>query len=96
VDKTATSSEFRTAGNSRKLYSAGKELGVAHIVAHSFQFCFVSSTILTAVLFVRMLVSKAEVLPTGRPTKLDCALFLGWLFVAAIVCTFAFVVGMGG
>jgi hypothetical protein len=83
-------------GSNRKLYSAGKELGLAHIATHSLQFWFVSSTILTAVLFVRMHGSRAELLPTERPTKLDWALFLGWLFVVAIVCTFAFVVGMGG
>jgi hypothetical protein len=80
-------------GNSHRLYLAERRLGLAHIIVQSLQFWFVAATVLVTVLFVRMLVSKSE---AQRPTKLDWALFLGWWFVVAILCLFAFMAGMGG
>jgi hypothetical protein len=48
------------------------------------------------VLFIRMLISRSQSLPSQSLTKLDWALFLSWWFVVAICCMFAFVMGMGG
>jgi hypothetical protein len=83
-------------GSSRKLYLAGERFGVNHIIAHSLQFWFIGSTILSLVLFVWILVSKSERCRAQRPTGLDWTLFLGWFFAVAIVCLFGFITGMAG
>lgn len=83
-------------GRSHKLYSEGRKLGVAHVIVHSLQFWFVASTTLVVALVVRILISKSEMWRAQRPTKLDWALFLGWIFVVTILCLFAFMMGMGG
>jgi hypothetical protein len=83
-------------GNSRELYLAGKRLGIAHVITYSVQAWFVVSTIVAAVIFVLMIASKSEVWRAQRPTKLDWALFLSWMFLVTVVCLFAFMMGMGG
>lgn len=83
-------------GSSRKLYLAGKRLGIAHIIVYTLQFWFIASTILSVVLFIWILVSRSEESRAQRPTKLDWALFLGWSFAVTILCLFAFASGMGG
>jgi len=83
-------------GNSRKLYLAEKRLGIAHTIVFSLQFWFIASTLLAAALFVLTLVSKSEVWRAQRPTKLDWALFLSWIFLVTVFCLFAFMMGMGG
>lgn len=80
-------------GSSRQLYLAAKRVGIAHFITYFLQVWFIGSTILATILFIRMLVSKSRIL---KPTKLDWGLFLGWWSIAACVCAFAFMMGMGG
>ena len=83
-------------GSSRELYLAEKRLGIAHAITHVVQAWFVISTVAAGVILVMILVAKSESLRAQRPTKLDWALFLSWMFVVVVVCLFAFMVGMGG
>jgi hypothetical protein len=83
-------------GNNRRLYLAGRRMGIAHIVTHSLQFWFIGSTVVVTALFIRILLSTPKALRTSSPTKLDWALFLSWWFVVALCCMFAFMMGMGG
>ena len=83
-------------GSSRELYLAEKRLGIASVITYSVQAWFIISTIVAAVIFVLMIASKSEVWRAQRPTKLDWALFLCWMFLVTVVCLFAFMVGMGG
>jgi len=83
-------------GNSRQLYLVENRLGIAHVIVFSFQFWLIASTILATVMFVRILSSRSEAWRTQRPTKLDWTLFLSWLLLVAIFCSFAFMTGMGG
>jgi hypothetical protein len=83
-------------GSSHQLYLVERRMGLANIITHSFQFWFVGSTIVVTVLFIRMLFSRSQSLPSRSLAKLDWALFLSWWFVVAICCMFAFMMGMGG
>jgi hypothetical protein len=83
-------------GSSHKLYLAERRLRVAYVIDYSLQFWFVASTVFATVLFVRMVVSKSDISETQRPTTLDWVLFLTWFCMVAIVCLFAFMMGMGG
>ena len=83
-------------GSSRELYLAQKRLGIANAITYSVQAWFVISTVVAAVIFVMMNTSKSELVRAQRPTRLDWALFLSWMLLAAVVCLLAFMVGMGG
>lgn len=83
-------------GRSHKLYLAGARLGINHIIDYSSSLWFIASTILSVVLFIWILVSGSEACRAQRPTKLDWALFLGWIFAIPIVCLYAFMLGMAG
>jgi len=83
-------------GSSRSLYLAEKRLGIDNFITYSTQFWFITSTILSVVLFVWILFSKSERCRAQRPTGLDWTLFLAWIFAVALVCLFGFIAGLGG
>jgi hypothetical protein len=83
-------------GFSHEEYLAEQRLGIAHIITYSSQFWFMASTILSAVLFIWILVSRSEACRAQRPKILDWALILGWFFAVTVVCLYAFMLGLAG
>jgi len=83
-------------GGSRKLYLEEQRLGIAHFITYSLNVWFITSTIVSVVLYIWILVSKSERCRAQRPTRLDWALFLGWFFAVTTACLYAFMLGLGG
>ena len=83
-------------GSSHTLYVAEKRLGIANIIDYSWKICFIASAILSVGLFIWILVSKSKGWRKQGPTALDWALLIGWLLAIAILCLYAFMLGLAG